>query len=99
MGIVMMARRHTFLLPLHAFPVRPISHRRQEHLQRYTYILGKSSVGDLKRAFKAVSMQVCFPFTSSPSFLLICSVALAAGTRTDAAAIAEADKKIEKKEK
>jgi hypothetical protein len=62
------------------------------------HILGKPAVGDLKRPFKAAGMfgGVFFDFIR-PLFSLTCITA-AAGPKTDAAAIAEAEKKVGKKE-
>jgi hypothetical protein len=67
------------------------------------HILGKPAVGDLKRPFKAAGMFGAGAFRPRHRFLFslpysLSFVALAAGPKTDAAAIAEAEKKIGKKE-
>ena len=67
------------------------------------HILGKPAVGDLKRPFKAAGMFGAGAFRSRHRLLFflpysLIFVALAAGPKTDAAAIAEAEKKIGKKE-
>ena len=103
MGIAMMAVMHIyfkFTQPLfiqalmgvkNLYDAKPVA----------IYVLGKPATGDLKRPFKAASMFGGGQFFSShnpfPSTLSHFTTA-SAGPQTDAASIAEAEKRIGKKE-
>ena len=64
------------------------------------HLLGKPATGDLKRPFKAASMFGReLSFVSFPSSILIIVFYIAStGPQTDAASIAEAEKRVGKKE-
>ena len=59
------------------------------------HVLGKAAEGDLKRPFKTASMfGRTSTFFSNMHSRLICLCTAAAGPQTDAASIAEAEKKV-----
>ena len=63
------------------------------------HLLGKPATGDLKRPFKAASMFGGNFFFSSQIFIFIYGHFIAStGPQTDAASIAEAEKRVGKKE-
>ena len=92
------------LLPLHPAPVRSLGIKNIYDPKAVAiHILRKPAVGDLKRPFKAAGMFGAGAFRPRHRLLFflpysLIFVALAAGPKTDAAAIAEAEKKIGKKE-
>jgi hypothetical protein len=100
MGVAMMAVMHIyfkFTQPLfiqglmgikNLYDAKPVA----------IHILGKPATGDLKRPFKTASMFGGEFLFNSFSFIFIHFSIATAAPQTDAAAIAEAEKRIGKKE-